>query len=140
VKNVVAWACRIAIAAGAAFVILRLAPVIRTEWLDGNGCPNIGPVPACYLVAVCYALMGVAAIFNPLSLQIVFWIGWVPVFLLALSGTVLEISGTPTCPAAPNGTPMCFYSLALAIVLAVLYVIAWWIVKASHSEITPAST
>jgi len=123
VKSLLAWAGRIAVAVTVVFVLVRLAPVIRTEWADGSGCPNLGPVPACYLVAACYSLMGIAAIFNPVRLKIMFWTGWVPVFLLALTGTALEASGTPTCPLAANGTPMCFYSLALAIVLGGLFVV-----------------
>ena len=132
--NVVSWACRIAIAIAALFVLVQLAPVISAEWKNGSGCPNIGPIPACYMVALCYSLMGIAAVFHPVKLQVMFWIGWVPVFLLALSGSVLELSGKPTCPAAADGTPMCFYSLTLAIVLAVLFFIAYRIVRSGNSE------
>ena len=135
-KTLIAWACRIAVVVGAVFVLVRLSPVIHKEWTDGTGCPNIGLVPACYLVAVCYSLMAIAAIINPARLKIMFLTGWAPVFLLALSGSVLEISGTPTCPAAANGTPLCFYSLALAIILAVLFLIAWWIGSLNRHEVT----
>lgn len=106
------------------FVLFRLVPVIQSEWLGQDGCPNIGPLPACYLVAVCYALMGFAALVNPRKLTIAFAIGWVPVFLLALSGSVLEVMGNDTCPHAPDGTPLCFYSLALATLLVPLFWLA----------------
>lgn len=106
------------------YVLFQLAPVIRIEWLGQEGCPNVGPLPVCYLVAVCYALMGCAALINPRKLAIAFVIGWVPVFLLALSGSVLEVMGRDTCPDAPNGVPMCFYSLALATVLVPLFWLA----------------
>ena len=132
--NAIAWSCRLAIVSAAAFVLVQLAPVIRSELADGSGCPDIGPVPACYVVAGCYALMGIVAIFHPVRLQVIYWTGWAPVFLLALSGSVLEISGTPTCPAAANGTPMCFYSLALATVLAVLFIVTLRILRFSHNK------
>jgi len=132
--KVVSWASRIAIALAAVYVLVQLAPVIHAEWKDGNGCPNIGLIPACYLVALCYSLMGIAALLHPIRLQLMFWIGWAPVFLLAAAGSTLELSGTPTCPVAADGTPMCFYSLALAITLAVLFFITCRVIRPKHID------
>jgi|GEM_PF-2370482 len=122
--NYIAWVCRGLIFAVSVYVLISLVPVIRAQWTGGNGCPTIGPVPACYVVALCYAAMGLAALINPFRFNLLFWLGWSPVFLLALSGSVLEVSGTPTCPIAPGGTPMCFYSLALATLLAPVFYVA----------------
>ena len=113
----------------AAYVLLQLAPVIQTEWRGQDGCPEVGPIPACYLVAVCYALMAFAALINPRKLRIAFVIGWAPVFALALAGSVLELMGHDTCPDAPNGVPMCFYSLALATALVPLF----WLARGAGS-------
>jgi len=138
--KLVGWMCRGLIVAASIYVLISLVPVIRVQWTGGNGCPTIGPVPACYLVAMCYALMGLAVLFNPGRFKVMFWVGWVPVFLLALSGSILEISGTPICPIAPNGTPMCFYSLALATALApVFYVARRFSSRVGHDDLVVTS-
>lgn len=111
------WITRGAIFAIAASVIYSLWPVILMQWSNGNGCPKLGPVPACYLVGVAYAAIGSAALFAPYRLTWVFLAGWTPVFVLAATGSILELSGRTTCPASATGVPLCYYSLALAVVL-----------------------
>jgi len=134
--KLIGWICRAVIVLVSIYVLISLVSVIRAQWADGNGCPTIGPVPACYVVAICYALMGLAALINPARLNLMFWVGWAPVFLLALSGTVLEISGTPTCPIGAGGTPLCFYSLALATALAPVFLLARrFFIRGSHQDL-----
>jgi len=101
-----------------------LAPVIASEWQGLDGCPNLGPLPACYLVAVAYAAMAIAALVAPRQLTWMFLLGWLPVFALAAMGSTLELSGRPTCPVSSSGTPMCYYSLALAATLLPLFFFA----------------
>ena len=119
------WALRLGIAAVAGFVLKGLAPVILDEWQGLDACPNVGPVPACYIVGLCYVAMAVAALYAPRRLTVLFLLGWVPVFSLALTGSTMEILGHPTCPESPTGTPMCFYSLAVASLL----LPAFWIAR-----------
>lgn len=108
---------RILIVLVSLFVVIRFSPVVLAEWKGGDACPKLGPLPACYLVVLCYALMGLAAAINPRRLNWLFFIGWLPVFALALTGTTLEILGHGTCPVSDSGVPMCYYSLSLAAVL-----------------------
>ena len=98
-------------------VLYRLSPVVADKWQGLDSCPDIGPLPACYLVGLCYAAMALAALAAPRRLFWLFIAGWVPVFLLALGGTTLELSGRPTCPPSPTGLPMCYFSLAIACLL-----------------------
>jgi len=81
-------------------------------------------LPACYLVAVAYAAMAIAALVAPRRLTWMFLLGWLPVFALAAMGSTLELSGRPTCPVSSSGTPMCYYSLALAATLLPLFFFA----------------
>lgn len=111
------WITRGAIFAIAAGVIYSLWPVIQMQWSNGNGCPKLGPVPACYLVGIAYAAMGVAALFAPYRLTWMFLAGWTPVFVLAATGSILELSGRTTCPVSASGVALCYYSLTLALAL-----------------------
>ncbi len=111
------WALRLGITAVAGFVLYRLAPVILNDWRGLEACPKLGTLPACYVVALGYCAMAVAALFAPRRLTALFLLGWAPVFAFAFTGSTMEILGHPTCPDSPTGTPMCFYSLAVASLL-----------------------
>ena len=128
------WVIRLAIFGLAAFVIYKLAPVVMAEWQTQDRCPKLGPVPACYLVSAAYAAIGISALLEPRRLTWLFLIGWLPVFLLAATGTTLELFGRPTCPATTDGTPMCYYSLAVALIL----LPAFFFARSNVARIEPA--
>jgi hypothetical protein len=46
---------------------------------------------------------------------VTFSIGIIPLFGLALFGSGLEVFGHQVCPRGDNGTPLCFYSFAVAV-------------------------
>ena len=94
-------------------VLSGIVPISLTHFQTGNACPNLGPIPACYVVSVCYAAMGLAALVWWRSLRWLFFAGVTPVILLAAVGTTLELSGRPTCPLSDTGLPLCYVSLAL---------------------------
>jgi hypothetical protein len=79
-----------------------------------NSCPTIGIVPACYVVTAGYLLMLAGTLIKS---QFVFVSGFLPVFLLALAGTGMEILNHHVCPQNAGGTPMCYYSLALVVLV-----------------------
>ena len=107
------WLARLVILGVAAMALYRLLPVVLSQWQGTKPCPAAGPIPACYIVGLGYAVMGIAALVGPARAGWLFLTGWLPVFLLALSGTALELAGQPTCPLTPSGTPLCYYSLAI---------------------------
>jgi hypothetical protein len=111
------WVLRIGIAAVAAWVLAGLTPLILDELNGIDACPMLGPVPACYLVGLGYVAMAAAVIFSPRRLTVLFLFGWTSVFLLALSGSTMEILGHNTCPTSPAGTPLCYFSLTVATLL-----------------------
>ena len=117
-------ALRVVIIGVAGAVLVGLAPVIVNQWTGVEDCPMLGPLPACYVVGASYTAMAIAAIVAPSRLLRLFLIGWTPVFLLALTGTSLELSGTPTCPRTSNGIAMCYLSLTIALVLLPTFLVA----------------
>ena len=119
------WFFRLGIIAVTVLVLYSLAPVIFNDWQGLEACPKLGPVPACYVVGLSYGAMAVAALWAPRRLTALFLLGWAPVFAIAVTGSTMEILGHPTCPLSPAGTPMCYYSLAVASIL----LPAFWVVR-----------
>ncbi len=84
----------------------------------GDACPNLWILPACYLVTIGYALMLLASFKKKNK---IFFTGWIPVFLLAFFGSVMEILGFETRPKTSTGIPMCFFSLLIVLLVGLLY-------------------
>jgi hypothetical protein len=110
----VGWAPRIGVIIGASWVLAGLFPLVLAEFRGIDACPMLGPIPACFPVGLGYLAMAISAVFSPRRLTVLFLLGWAPVFLLALTGSTLELLGHTTCPASPTGTPLCYFSLAVA--------------------------
>ncbi len=108
---------RILIATISALVLYGLLPVIWAQATGAAQCPALGPLPACYVVGLCYMLIAISTISALPFAAHVFWIGWLPVFGLALTGSLTEISGTPICPRNTLDIPLCFFSLGIAAIL-----------------------
>jgi len=95
----------------------------------GEVCPTLGPIPACIIVFVGYLAVLIAAFsFRKSWAGKLFYIGWTPVFLLALSGVVLELTRGQICPPGAAGIPQCFYSFAMASIAWLL----WKLVRKSY--------
>ena len=91
----------------------------------GEICPVLGPIPACIIVFLGYLSVMLAAIFikKPISKRL-FYIGWTPVFLLALMGVILELTKGHICPPGAYGIPQCFFSFAMALICLGLFMAA----------------
>jgi len=116
---------RIGLAGTSIYVLSVIVRVSIAQWQTGNACPMIGPIPlpACYVVSVSYAAMGIASLLWTKPLQWLFFAGATPVILLALAGTYLELKGSATCPASSAGTPMCYYSLAIGLSMLIVFLV-----------------
>ena len=94
-------------------------------------CPSVAKLPACFIVTIGYFLMLVATFFsNKLNAKWLFIIGWSPVVLLALVGSLLELSQGDICPKSSMGIALCYVSLSFAIMVAALF---WLLKKMSPS-------
>lgn len=88
----------------------------------GEVCPMLGPTPACIVVFVGYSLIALSALFlSRRATGKVFYLGWLPVFLLAFIGVSLELIKGQVCPPGAFGIPQCFFSLAMALLCLFLF-------------------
>ena len=104
------------------FAGLRLS---ITHIQQGEICPVLGPIPACIIVFLGYLCVVLAAFFikKPFTKRL-FYIGWTPVFLLALMGVILELTQGHICPPGAYGIPQCFFSFAMALICLGLFKLA----------------
>lgn len=112
---------RIGLAGVCLWVLSRIVPISIAQFETGNSCPKVLTVPACYVVTFGYSAMLLAAAIWWRNLKWVFLAGAVPVFLIAMTGTAVEISGTPICPRSDFGLPLCFVSLAIVLGVSALF-------------------
>ncbi len=112
---------RLCLVGFSAYVLSGIIPISIAQWQTGAGCPMLGPLPACYLVTLCYGAMGLAALWWAKPLSGLFFAGATPVILLALVGTALELSGRPTCPRSASGVPLCYMSLGVGVMMLLVF-------------------
>jgi hypothetical protein len=94
-------------------------------------CPHIANIPACFIVLAGYTLMLIAVMIESVgnaqrtaptpTPKKVFLIGWLPVFLLAVTGSLFELSHGNTCPKSDTGLPLCYVSLFFSIALVLIF-------------------
>ncbi len=84
-------------------------------------CPDVQGLPVCFVVAIGYLMM-VASLFmlNKAWKKRIFLSGWLVVFLIAVTGTLLEVMNGNTCPQSADGLPLCYVSLTLCVLILVL--------------------
>ena len=94
----------------------------RKDFRKKNVCPKVLGIPACYLVFIFFIGTLATHIVRPDFYYGYYGMLAVP-FLLALTGTLTELSGKVICPRTSAGTPMCFLSLGFCTILMVLKVL-----------------
>jgi len=117
-----------------ALVILGFIAGLKVSIDNFNGiaCPNILMMPICYVVTAAYGLMLGSLILNHNGCKHYFFcIGWSVAFIIAAFASVVEMfSHTSVCPSTSGGLravsgtglPLCYISLAMLIVIIVLFV------------------
>jgi len=101
--------------------VIGVFPILQKQFLGTEICPALGPLPACYLVFSGYTLIVASAFVGTRYRFRTFTTGWVPLFVLAATGSGLELLGKDACPRTSSGVPTCFLSLGLLGVLAMIY-------------------
>ncbi len=76
-------------------------------------CPKILGIPACYIVLVCFsgALLSHLISFDKANLAYFGFVGLVT--LIAITGTMGELTGMMKCPRTSGGIPMCCISFGI---------------------------
>lgn len=118
-----------------ALILVGLVSAARVSLqnLTGTACPQVIGIPICYVVLAAYALMFFAVIVkNNACKHYFFCTGWGVSFVIALLGTLAEVfTGGGVCPTtggnagirgmSSGGIPMCFISLAMLVVILILF-------------------
>lgn len=105
--------------AGVAIVSLSL--ISYRQFANLSPCPAIGAVPACYVLLACYVAVFASAFLSGARQNWFYWPAWSAVFVAAGYGSSLELMGQVTCPRSSGGTPTCYYSLAMAVLILAMY-------------------
>ncbi len=103
--------------------LIPAALLTGEHFLTGTACPLIGPLPACFLVFAGYCLIFYSAMTWGWTRHAAFLVGWLPVSILAILATILEIANGPVCPRAFGFLPQCFLSLLLSILIGAVWMI-----------------
>lgn len=99
------------------FAIFGTSGLVIEEWNNGGICPKIIGIPACYIVLLCFIGGLLAHLVNINWANKLFFASIGIVTLIAISGTVGELTGLTKCPKTAGGTPMCFISLGICLSL-----------------------
>lgn len=90
------------------------------DYQQTNICPKLLGIPACYVVLVCFLFILVPHI-KRVYRRNLWYFGVLAIpLLLALSGTLSELSGKVVCPRTAGGIPMCYISLGICLSLLLL--------------------
>lgn len=103
--------------------LIGVAPIAYRQIAGTAACPALGIVPACYVVFLGYALIAASLIARQRTRTVLFVAGWVPVIILALFSSSLEVFGHEVCPRTASDVPTCFFSLAIGLALAAAFAI-----------------
>lgn len=117
-----------------ALVIFGFVSVAKVSFdnFTGSACPSLLFVPVCYIVTVAYGLMLASLIINHNGCKHHFFcMGWGVAFVIALLASLAEMfGGGGICPSSSGGIragaavgiPLCYISLALLVVILVLFI------------------
>jgi len=93
-----------------------------SHFQHGEVCPLIAYMPACIIVFFGYSSIFLSSIiYRKTWSKKLFYIGWTPVFLLALFGVIVELTKGHICPPGPMDIPQCFFSLLMAVMCWVFF-------------------
>ena len=98
-------------------------PLVQNEFANGDICPKIIGIPACYIILTCLIL----AILSHLNLfkdkKRLYFLGVLTALSIATFGTVGNLLGYVECPKTDGGTPMCYLSFLIFFSLLVLKIV-----------------
>jgi len=112
---------RLAIIVLSGLGFLGVGGISLSHWTGEAGCPMLGPIPACYVIFVGYGLILLSTFVRSNISVPMFFIGWLPVMVLAFIGVIGDITSTVTCPMSEIGIPKCYFSAALSLLIGLLY-------------------
>ena len=110
------------------FALWGVVPISYAVYLNDSTCPMLGALPACYLVTISYLFILISSVIKK---PLIFLVGWLPIFLLAITGSAFELFGKDVCPKTTGNIPMCYLSLVFSIIIAILF-FGWWKIRKNN--------
>jgi hypothetical protein len=99
--------------------------VSYTNLTGAQNCPHLAGIAICYVVAIAYGSMLVSLLLKRSAHHYtIFSVAWGITFLIALSGSGLELSQGGVCPITSFQLPLCYVSLALCLAIMASYLAA----------------
>ncbi len=98
-------------------------PLVRSEFVEGNICPRIIGIPACYIILSCLLFMCISQVKVFQDRNKLYFLGVMIALLIATIGSLGNLLGYIECPKTDQGTPMCYLSFLLFFSLLILKVI-----------------
>ena len=92
------------------------------EFLQEEACPKLGPIPACYIVLVCFVIPLITHIFNIGKIIYFLFTGFA--LALAIYASIGQLLGNIHCPKTDDGLPMCYISFVIFASLILLKIIS----------------
>lgn len=108
----------------AAIGLVGVAAISYGQFTGASECPNVGEIRICYIILACYSAVFFSVFVRGTGKRWLFWPGWIGIFAPAAFGSSMEIAGNDTCPRSGTGIPTCYFSLLMAVVIIVLYLMA----------------
>jgi len=99
-----------------------------TQFLTGTACPNLGPVPACYIMLGIFVGLFVGTLFMNRwkFLQIIFALCLIAALYISSLASFKQITVGNTCPLSEGGIPLCYFASTLFISILILSVLRYF--------------
>jgi len=111
------------------FTLYGMYPLVSNEWTQGNICPKIIGIPACYIVFLCFSL-GLIFHLIPVKNNYKIYLFFIGInTLIASVGSIGEWTGLTECPRTSGGIPMCYISLGICLSLITLKLVPLFVSK-----------
>ena len=88
-------------------------PLVMNEYKNGNICPKLLGIPACYIILACLTLACIGFFLRGTVLRKLFYVGVVPALLIATYGSLGQMFGFAKYPKTSSGIPMCYISFGI---------------------------
>jgi hypothetical protein len=100
------------------------------EIMYQNICPKIIGIPACFIIFLCFLIPLIVHFLRKKNTLYFLFTGIA--FLIAMIGTIGQMTNKIQCPKNDNGIPMCFISLGIFITLILLKI---FLIRKEQSKI-----
>lgn len=90
------------------------------HWMNGEVCPSLIGIPACYIILFCVVLLFISHFRLVNDKNIGFYFGTGLPWLIAFYATVKQALQIIQCPKSSSGIPMCYLSFGFFSALLIL--------------------